>query len=173
MFADALLLLFELADREDERFQVAAARWHARFVLEAELPLRDAEGMMTLLCRLRGADRIVVWGDGSPTREFLYVEDAAEGLVLAAERYDSSEPVNLGSAFEVSIRDLVTLVAEATDFRGEIVWDTTQPNGQPRRCLDVSRAEREFGFVARTTFAEGLKRTVEWYRSTRAREVRG
>ena len=115
-----------------------------------------------------GADRIVVWGDGSPTREFLYVEDATEGLVLAAERYDRSDPVNLGSSFEVSIKDLVALIAEATSFQGEIVWDTTQPNGQPRRKLDVSRAQLEFGFIAKTPFAEGLKRTVEWYRTSRA-----
>lgn len=114
--------------------------------------------------RARGDAEIVVWGDGSPTREFLYVEDAAEGIVLAAERYDSSEPVNLGSAFEISIKDLVQAVAEATGFTGRIVWDTTKPNGQPRRKLDTSRAEQAFGFRARTTFAEGLRKTVESYR---------
>src|SRR2546423_14299179 len=99
-----------------------------------------------------GAGEIVVWGDGSPTREFLYVEDAAEGIVLASERYDQPDPVNLGSAFEISIRDLVTLIAEATGFRGRITWDTSQPNGQPRRKLDTSRAEQEFGFRARVDF---------------------
>ncbi|MDW8325831.1 MAG: GDP-L-fucose synthase [Anaerolineales bacterium] len=114
----------------------------------------------------RGDDEIVVWGDGSPTREFLYVEDAAEGIVLAAERYDSSEPVNLGSAFEISIKDLVHTIAEATGFRGRVVWDTTKPNGQPRRKLDTSRAEQAFGFRSRTDFAEGLRKTVEWYRQT-------
>jgi len=114
-----------------------------------------------------GAGEIVVWGDGSPTREFLYVEDAAEGIVLASERYDKPDPVNLGSAFEISIRDLVTLIAEATRFTGKITWDTAQPNGQPRRKLDTSRAEREFGFRSRTDFREGLKRTVEWYERQR------
>jgi len=114
-----------------------------------------------------GAESIVVWGDGSATREFLYVEDAAEGIVLAAERYDGSEPVNLGSGSEISIRDLVQLIARLTGFRGTIVWDTEKPNGQPRRQLDVSRAERFFGFRARTSFEEGLARTVEWYRQHR------
>ena len=114
-----------------------------------------------------GAGEIVVWGDGSPTREFLYVEDAAEGIVLASERYDKPDPVNLGSAFEISIRDLVTLIAEVTRFTGKITWDTSQPNGQPRRKLDTSRAEREFGFRSRTDFREGLKRTVEWYERQR------
>ena len=113
----------------------------------------------------RGENRIEVWGDGSPTREFLYVEDAAEGIVLATERYDDSKPVNLGSAFEISIRELVHTIAEATGFTGEIVWDTTQPNGQPRRKVDTGRAEREFGFKSRTAFREGLRRTVEWYRN--------
>jgi GDP-L-fucose synthase len=111
----------------------------------------------------RGDDEIVVWGDGSPTREFLYVEDAAEGIVLAAEHYNRSEPVNLGSAFEISIRDLVTTIARLTGFAGRIVWDTSKPNGQPRRKLEVSRAEREFGFRAQVDFEEGLRRTVAWY----------
>ena len=109
------------------------------------------------------ADEIVVWGDGTPTREFLYVEDAAEGIALAAEHYDKPEPVNLGSAFEISVKDLVVRIAELTRFRGRIAWDTTKPNGQPRRKLDISRAEREFGFRARVDFREGLKRTIEWY----------
>jgi GDP-L-fucose synthase len=106
-----------------------------------------------------------VWGDGSPTREFLYVEDAAEGIVLAAERYDLSQPVNIGSAFEISIRDLAQTIAGATGFQGEIVWDTSKPNGQPRRKLDTSRAEQAFGFRSRTSFADGLRKTVEWYQA--------
>ena len=115
----------------------------------------------------RAEPKIVCWGDGTPTREFLYVEDAAEAIVLAAERYDGAEPVNLGSGVEISIRDLVHVVAKLTGFQGEIVWDTTQPNGQPRRCVDTSRAERWFGFRARTSFEDGLRRTVEWYRTQR------
>ncbi len=106
--------------------------------------------------RERGDDHIVAWGDGSPTREFLYVEDAAAGIVLAAERYNDSAPVNLGSAFEISIRDLTETVARLCRFKGRIVWDTDQPNGQPRRKLDVTRARDSFGFLARTAFEEGL-----------------
>ena len=113
--------------------------------------------------RERRADHIVVWGTGRATREFLYVEDAAEGILLAAERYDGSEPVNVGSGMEISIRDLVHLIARLTQFEGEIVWDATKPDGQPRRCLDTSRAEQLFGFKARTLFEDGLQRTVEWY----------
>lgn len=109
------------------------------------------------------ADEIVVWGDGSSTREFLYVEDAAEGLVLAAERYDKPDPVNLGSGFEISIKDLVELIVRLTGFKGRVVWDTSMPGGQPRRRLDTSRAEREFGFKAQTPFEVGLRRTIEWY----------
>ncbi len=112
-----------------------------------------------------GDDQIVVWGDGSPTREFLYVEDAAEGILLAAERYNKSEPVNLGSAFEISIKDLVEMIARLTGFEGQIVWDTSQPNGQPRRKLDTSRAKAFFGFEAQVPFEQGLRATIEWYRS--------
>jgi GDP-L-fucose synthase len=111
-------------------------------------------------------DEVVLWGDGSPTREFLYVEDCAEGLLLAAERYDGAEPVNLGTSEEISIRELAELVAELTGFGGEIVWDSSMPNGQPRRRLDVTRAEQLFGFVARTSLREGLTRTIEWYRAS-------
>ncbi len=111
----------------------------------------------------RGDKEIVVWGDGSPTREFLYVEDAVEGIILAAERYNESEPVNLGSSHEISIKDLVEIIAKLTAFGGRIVWDTSKPNGQPRRCLDTSRAEKGFGFRAKTLFMEGLGRTIEWY----------
>jgi GDP-L-fucose synthase len=113
-----------------------------------------------------GRDEIVLWGDGSPTREFLYVEDAGEGILLATERYDKSDPVNLGSRMEISIRDLATTIAAMTGFTGRIVWDTSQPNGQPRRCLDVSRAEREFGFRAATPFEVGLRKTIDWYRNS-------
>ena len=107
---------------------------------------------------------LTVWGTGAPTREFLYVEDAAEGILLAAEHYNSSEPVNLGAGFEISIRDLVDRVIALTGFKGEVVWDTSKPDGQPRRRLDVSKAERSFGFKAETSLEEGLCRTVEWYR---------
>jgi GDP-L-fucose synthase len=120
----------------------------------------------------QGRGEIVLWGDGSPTREFLYVEDAAEGLALAAERYDKPDPVNLGSGMEISIRDLAVTIAAITGFTGRILWDATQPNGQPRRCLDVSRAEREFGFRAATPFDAGLRKTIEWYRSHRGQEHR-
>lgn len=115
--------------------------------------------------RRAGRDDVVLWGDGSPTREFLYVDDAAEGVVLATERYDESAPVNLGSGHEVPIRDLAVVVAQATGFTGRIVWDASKPNGQPRRGLDTSRAERAFGFRARTAFAQGLAQTVAWYRA--------
>ena len=110
-----------------------------------------------------GAPEIVCWGDGSATREFLFVEDCAEAVLLATERYDEAAPVNIGAGFEISIRDLVTLVAELTGFGGAIQWDATKPNGQPRRCLDTSRAEAVFGFKARTPFREGLARTIAWY----------
>ena len=110
-------------------------------------------------------DHVVLWGDGTPTREFFYVEDCVEGLLLAAERYDGAEPVNLGTGVETSIRELTELIAELTGFEGEIVWDASMPNGQPRRRLDVSRAEDLFGFVAQTTLRDGLARTIEWYRA--------
>ena len=109
---------------------------------------------------------VVVWGTGKVSREFLYVEDAARGIILATEKYNKPEPVNLGAGFEIKIRDLVELIAELTGFDGEIKWDTTKPDGQPRRCLDVSRAEKEFGFKAKTDFREGLKQTIEWYSKT-------
>jgi GDP-L-fucose synthase len=115
--------------------------------------------------RRSGAAEVVLWGDGSPTREFLYVADAAAGIVDATERYDGEEPVNLGSGREIRIHDLAMLIADEVGFAGRIVWDKSQPNGQPRRCLDVSRAREMFGFEARTSFTEGLQRTIEWYRS--------
>jgi GDP-L-fucose synthase len=115
----------------------------------------------------RGQDSIEVWGDGSPTREFLYVDDAAEGIVLAAERYNGAAPVNLGSAFEISIKDLAETIANLTGFRGRLAWDTTKPNGQPRRKLDTSKARTGFGFESTTSFETGLRRTIEWYRTNR------
>jgi GDP-L-fucose synthase len=113
--------------------------------------------------RNAGAPAITAWGDGSPTREFLYVGDAADGIMLAAERYDGDAPVNLGSGMEICIRDLVGTICRLTGFSGDVIWDTGQPNGQPRRCLDTTRAETLFGFRARTPFEEGLRRTIEWY----------
>jgi GDP-L-fucose synthase len=117
-----------------------------------------------------GAPAILCWGDGSPTREFLYVEDAARGIVLATERYDDPQPVNLGSGIDISIRELAHAIAKETGFTGAIHWDATQPNGQPRRRVDVSRARERFGFVARTSFAEGLRRTVAWTEAARRTE---
>jgi GDP-L-fucose synthase len=121
-----------------------------------------------LAAKEQGQPRVVLWGDGSPTREFLYVEDAAEAIVLATERYDGSEPVNLGSGEEISIRSLAELIGAEVGFRGDIVWDTTQPNGQPRRRLDVSRAERLFDFRARRSFRDGVRETVDWFMKYRA-----
>jgi GDP-L-fucose synthase len=114
-----------------------------------------------------GCSEIVCWGDGSPTREFLYVGDCAEAIVLATERYDKGEPVNIGSGFEISIKELMHLISELTGFKGVIKWDTAKPNGQPRRCLDTSRAEKEFGFRAKTDLAEGLEKTIDWYKQNR------
>lgn len=116
----------------------------------------------------QGASEIVAWGDGSPTREFIYVEDAAEGIALATERYNSSEPVNIGSSFEISIKDLTETIARLTGFNGTIRWDTSKPNGQPRRKLDTTRAREAFGFEAKTDFEDGLKRTIDWYANERA-----
>jgi GDP-L-fucose synthase len=118
--------------------------------------------------REQGKPEITLWGDGSPTREFLYVADAAEAVVGAAESYDSADPVNIGSGQEISIRDLAGKISAMAGFAGRITWDATKPNGQPRRCLDVSRAERGFGFRARTSLDEGLKATVSWYLDARA-----
>ncbi len=118
-------------------------------------------------------DQVVVWGDGSPTREFLYVEDAAEGILLAAERYNDSQPVNLGSGMEISIKDLAELIAGLTGFKGSLVWDKTKPNGQPRRSLDTSRAKQFFGFQAQMSFEEGLRQTIEWYRQAMKTQLAG
>ena len=118
--------------------------------------------------RERGEDHVVLWGDGSPTREFLYVEDAADAIVLASEQYNGDEPMNLGKGEEVRISDLAQLIADKVGFRGTIIWDETKPNGQPRRMLDVSKAERELGFRAQTSFDAGLEQTIRWYRENKA-----
>jgi GDP-L-fucose synthase len=115
----------------------------------------------------QGKDQIVCWGTGAVTREFLHADDCARGILLAAEKYDKSEPVNLGAGFEISIKDLAEKIAALTGFEGRLVWDASQPDGQPRRSLDTSRADREFGFRARIGFDEGLKQTIEWYRNQR------
>ncbi len=114
--------------------------------------------------QLKGEKEIRVWGDGSPTREFLYSEDAARGIVMGAQLYNNPEPVNLGTGYEISIRNLITLICELMEFDGEIVYETDKPNGQPRRCLDTSRAKLAFGFTAQVDFKQGLKNTIDWYR---------
>jgi GDP-L-fucose synthase len=118
----------------------------------------------------RGDREIVCWGDGSPTREFLYVDDCAEAIALATDRYDGAEPVNIGTGLEISIKELVDRISTLMGFQGQIVWDTTKPNGQPRRCLDTSRAEQWFGFRATTSLDEGLRKTIDWYRDRMTRE---
>lgn len=114
-----------------------------------------------------GDDEIVVWGNGKASREFLFVDDVVEGILLASERYDKSDPVNLGSSYEVTIKDLVDIIVVATGFTGEVTWDTSKPDGQPRRKLDVTRAEKEFDFLSQTSFEDGLRTTIEWYRKNR------
>ncbi|MBW2184228.1 MAG: GDP-L-fucose synthase [Deltaproteobacteria bacterium] len=111
----------------------------------------------------RDEGEITVWGTGKATREFLYVEDAAEGILLASEKYNKPEPVNLGAGYEIVISDLITLISELVDFKGEVIWETSKPDGQPRRCLDTSRAEREFGFKAKISLEEGLEKTIKWF----------
>ena len=117
----------------------------------------------------KGEKEVEVWGTGQASREFLYVEDAAEGIIMATEKYDKAEPVNLGTGREITIKDLVILIAHLTNFGGQIVWDTSKPDGQPRRCLDTTRAKREFGFESKTSFVSGLQKTIEWYKQTRVR----
>lgn len=112
----------------------------------------------------QGLAQLPVWGDGSPTREFLYVDDAARGIAIATQQYSDADPVNLGTGEEISIRDLITLLCDLMEFKGEIVWETDKPNGQPRRCLDTQRAKERFGFTAQVGFEEGLKNTIDWYR---------
>jgi len=117
--------------------------------------------------RERSEEELVAWGDGSPTREFLYVEDAADGIVAAAEKYNGPEPVNLGSGYEISIKDLTEMVIRLTGFEGELVWDTSKPNGQPRRGLDVSRAKEYFGWQSQVPFEDGMRQTIEWFKANR------
>ncbi|MBE8992522.1 GDP-L-fucose synthase family protein [Nostoc sp. LEGE 12450] len=122
-----------------------------------------------LICKvheaqIKGKKKLKVWGDGSPTREFLYSEDAAQGIVMGTQFYQESEPVNLGTGYEISIRNLITLICELMEFDGEIVYETDKPNGQPRRCLDTERAKKAFGFVAQVDFKQGLRNTIDWYR---------
>jgi GDP-L-fucose synthase len=121
--------------------------------------------------KLGGKNEVVVWGTGKASREFLFVEDAAEGILLAAERYNKADPVNLSAGKEITIKQLVELIAKLTEYEGKIIWDTSQPDGQPRRCLDTSKAKKEFGFEAKTDFVHGLRKTIEWYKSTIRREV--
>lgn len=121
--------------------------------------------------KLEGKNEVIVWGTGKPSREFLYVEDAAEGILYAAEKYVKADPVNLGTGREITIKDLVNLIAELTGYEGKIRWDTSKPDGQPRRCLNVKKAKEEFRFVAKTDFKEGLKRTIEWYKNIHNRKV--
>ncbi|MDX2098310.1 MAG: GDP-L-fucose synthase [Leptolyngbyaceae cyanobacterium bins.59] len=116
----------------------------------------------------RGEAQLPVWGDGSPTREFLYSDDAARGIVMATQSYSDPEPVNLGTGYEISIRDLITLICELMEFQGELVWETDKPNGQPRRCLDTERAKQAFGFTSQVEFRQGLKNTIDWYRQNAA-----
>ncbi|GGA05037.1 GDP-L-fucose synthase [Okeania sp. KiyG1] len=114
--------------------------------------------------QIRGDKELPVWGDGSPSREFLYSTDAARGIVMATQFYNESEPINLGTNYEVKIRDLVELICDLMEFQGEIIWETDKPNGQPRRCLDTQKAKEKFGFIANVDFKQGLKNTIEWYR---------
>jgi GDP-L-fucose synthase len=120
--------------------------------------------------KLEGRNEVVVWGTGKASREFLYVEDAAEGVLLATEKYNKPDPVNLGANKEITIKELVNLIAQLVEYDGKIIWDTSKPDGQPRRCLDTSKAKKEFGFEARTDFKEGLKKTIEWYVKTYAKQ---
>jgi GDP-L-fucose synthase len=119
--------------------------------------------------KLNGRNEVVVWGTGKASREFLYVEDAAEGIVLATEKYDKPDPVNIGAGKEIKISELVSLIVELTRYKGKILWDSSKPDGQPRRCLDTSKARTEFGFEAKTSFKEGLQKTIEWYEEHRTR----
>ena len=120
-------------------------------------------GIGSMVNTVHNDKEIIVWGTGKATREFIYAEDAAEGILLATKKYNKPEPVNIGTESEISIKDLVELIAKLSGFKGRIIWDTTKPDGQPRRCLDTKRAMKEFGFKAKTSFKEGLKKTIEWY----------
>ncbi|MEA5549805.1 GDP-L-fucose synthase [Anabaena cylindrica UHCC 0172] len=114
--------------------------------------------------QVKGEKQLPVWGDGSPTREFLYSEDAARGIIMGTQLYNDSDPINLGTGYEISIKDLINLICELMEYEGEIIWETHQPNGQPRRCLDTEKAKQAFGFTAQVSFREGLKNTIDWYR---------
>ena len=111
----------------------------------------------------QGKNEIVGWGTGKPSREFIYVKDASEGILLATEKYNKSEPVNIGAGFEITIKDLLNLIVQLTGFKGKVIWDSSKPDGQPRRSLDTSKAETEFGFKANTSFEKGLRKTIKWY----------
>lgn len=126
---------------------------------------KNSHVIPALITKCLENDKLVVWGDGTPTRSFLYVEDAAEGIILATEKYDSPEPVNIGTPEEVAIKELVEKIKKYTNFKGKIVWDTTKPNGQLRRCADITKAKELFSFEAKTTLDEGLKKTIEWYKN--------
>ena len=126
----------------------------------------DAQKIENPKSKIQNA-KVVVWGTGKATREFFYVEDAADAIVLATEKYNKSDPVNIGAGFEICIKDLVGLIVKLTGFKGKIIWDNSQPDGQPRRCLDTTRAEKEFGFKAKTPFEDGLKKTIDWYLATK------
>ena len=121
--------------------------------------------------KLEDKGEVVVWGTGKASREFLYVEDAAEGILLATEKYDKPDPVNLGVGKEITIKELADLIAKLTEYEGKIGWDTSKSDGQPRRCLETNRAKKEFGFEAKTDFVDGLKRTIDWYLSTKAKQI--
>ncbi|MDI6758095.1 MAG: GDP-L-fucose synthase [Candidatus Omnitrophota bacterium] len=126
---------------------------------------KEPSSMRSALCPMPFASTITIWGTGKPTREFLYVGDAAKAIILAAEKYNKSEPVNIGAGFEISIKDLVNLIVKLTGFKGKVIWDKTKPDGQPRRCLDTLKAYKEFGFKAKTSLIEGLRKTIDWYKS--------
>ena len=170
-----------IIDEVWRQFVIVAVPWQHQHATAFETGCADRRGWLAesrgylvdfarirkcLEAQERGDRQVILWGDGSPTREFLYAEDAAEGLLLATERYNGSEPFNLGSGQEISIRDLADLVARLTGFEGEIYWDTSKPNGQPRRALDTQRAKDFFGFEAQMPLEEGLLRTITWYRES-------
>ncbi len=168
--AKKMLLVQSQAYRQQYRLQLdlpvaSESLWTRRQLRPAQQSRDSGAYSQVLRCGARETGRISVWGSGRATREFLFVDDCAEGIVLATERYHSSDPVNIGVGHEISIADLAQLIAELSGFRGRLVWDTSQPDGQPRRCLDTQRAEQLFGFRAKTAFREGLQATVAWYRS--------
>ena len=138
-----------------------------RKCVEVKLRMEQDEGFSEPKPKPQPGHFVTVWGTGKATREFLYVEDCAEAIVLATEKYNKPDPINIGAGFEISIKELVELIAKLTAFKGEILWDASKPGGQPRRKLDISRAEQEFGFRAKKSFEEGLRKTIDWYLSTK------